>query len=97
MIVERLHGLGGAQRQAVRLSRALAGHGVEARIVTGRWRRAEPRRSQLDGIPVTAVFTAFKMFHLKGLRKFGVYLYMASLFLHLLRRRREFDVFHVLS
>jgi glycosyltransferase involved in cell wall biosynthesis len=37
------------------------------------------------------------MFHLKELRKFGVYLYMASLFLHLLRRRREFDVIHVHS
>jgi len=97
MIVERLYALGGAQRQALRLSRALGEHGVRASIVTGRWRRAEPRRAEVEGVPVTAVFTAFKMFHVKGLRKFGVYLYMANLFLHLVRRRREFDVIHVHS
>lgn len=97
MIVERLYGLGGAQEQAVRLSRALLEQGVESRIVTGRWRRSEPRRASLHGVDVTAVFTAFKMFHLKGLRKFGVYLYMATLFFHLWLRRREFDVIHVHS
>ena len=97
MIVERLYALGGAQQQALRLSRALEEHGVRSSIVTGRWRRAEPRRAELEGVPVTAVFTAFKGFHVKGLRKFGVYLYMVNLFLHLLLRRREFDVIHVHS
>jgi glycosyltransferase involved in cell wall biosynthesis len=51
----------------------------------------------MDGVPVTALFTAFKMFGLKGLRKLGVYLYLASLLLHLLLRRRSYDVLHVHS
>jgi glycosyltransferase involved in cell wall biosynthesis len=97
MVVERLHALGGAQEQAVRLCRALRAHGISTRIVTGRWRRSEPRRTEMGGVPVTAVFTAFKMFDLKGLRKFGVYLYLANLFLHLLLHRRSYDIIHVHS
>ncbi|HVR76414.1 MAG TPA: glycosyltransferase [Planctomycetota bacterium] len=97
MVVEKLHGLGGAQVQAVRLARALRLEGIEARLVTGRWRRSEPRSLELEGIPVTAVFTALKMFHLKGLRKLGMYIYLASLLVHLLRKRRLYDVIHVHS
>jgi glycosyltransferase involved in cell wall biosynthesis len=97
MVVERLYGLGGAQKQALRLCRALRAEGIETRIVTGRWRRSEPARAEVEGVPVQALFTAFKMFHLKGLRKFGVYLYMASLYCHLWRTRRSYDAIHVHS
>jgi glycosyltransferase involved in cell wall biosynthesis len=97
MVVEKLFGLGGAQQQALRLARGLRRHGVEARIVTGRWQRSEPRRAQIDGVPVVSVFTALKMFHVKGLRKFAVYIYVLSLLFHLWRRRREYDLLHVHS
>jgi glycosyltransferase involved in cell wall biosynthesis len=97
MVVEKLHGLGGAQKQALRLVRALRAHGIESRIVTGRWRWSEPRRAEMDGVPVTAVFTAFKLFHLKGLRKLGMYIYAASLFVHLWLHRRSYDIIHVHS
>ncbi|MBI4600732.1 MAG: glycosyltransferase [Planctomycetes bacterium] len=97
MVVEKLYGLGGAQAQALRLARALRSEGVEARIVTGRWRLREPWRAEVEGVPVTAVFTAFKMLHLKGLRKLGMYVYLSSLLLHLWLRRRSYDVLHVHS
>ena len=97
MVVERLRGLGGAQKQALRLARALRGFGVGARVVTGRWYYSEPRHAVIDEIPVTAVFTAFKMCHLKGLRKLGVYVYFASLLVYLWRHRHSYDVIHVHS
>ncbi len=97
MVVEKLHGLGGAQMQALRLARALRGQGIASRIVTGRWRWKEPARTEVDGVPVLALFTAFKFFHLKGLRKLGMYIYLASLFFHLWFRRRSYDVIHVHS
>lgn len=97
MVVEKLYGLGGAQKQALRLSRALGRLGVEANIVTGRWRLSEPARAEVEGVPVTAVFTAFKMFHVKGLRKLGIYIYLLSLLFYLWRRRKTFDVLHVHS
>jgi glycosyltransferase involved in cell wall biosynthesis len=97
MVVEKFYGLGGAQKQALRLSRALRNSGIEASIVTGRWRLSEPARAEVEGVPVRAVFTAFKMFHVKGLRKLGIYVYVLSLLLHLLRGRRKFDILHVHS
>ena len=97
MVVEKLQGLGGAQKQALRLARALRGLDVSSTIVTGRWRYSEPRRTVVEEIPVTAVFTAFKMCHLKGLRKFGMYVYLVSLFLYLWRHRRRYDLIHVHS
>jgi len=97
MVVEKLHGLGGAQQQALRLARALRAHGIEPRIVTGRWRWSEPRRTVLDGIPVLALFTAFKGLHVKGMRKLGVLVYLLSLFLHLWLERKRYDVLHVHS
>ena len=97
MVVEKLHGLGGAQMQALRLARALKPRGIEARIVTGRWRWSEPRRTEIDGIEVLGLFTAFKFFHLRGLRRLGMYIYLASLLLHLWLKRRSYDVIHVHS
>lgn len=97
MVVEKLHGLGGAQQQALRLARALGRCGVESRVVTGRWRWSEPRRGEVEGVPVQGLFTAYKGFHLKGLRKLGVYVYLVSLFLHLWLTRKTYDVLHVHS
>lgn len=97
MVVEKLYGLGGAQKQALRLCKALGGMGVETRIVTGRWRWSEPRKSAMEGTQVLALFTAFKLFHLKGLRKFANFIFVASLLLHLFLRRKTYDVIHVHS
>jgi len=97
MVVEKLHGLGGAQQQALRLARALRAQDVDAKIVTGRWRRSEPAHAVVDGVSVTAVFTAFKGFHWRGFRKVGMYIYLLSLWLYLWRRRREYDLIHVHS
>jgi glycosyltransferase involved in cell wall biosynthesis len=98
MVVERLYEVGGAQTQVIRLVRALRNHGVEARVVTGRWRRSDPRRAELEGgVEVRSIFTAFEMLHIRGLRKFGIYLYILSLMLHLSLRRSHYDVLHVHS
>lgn len=97
MVVEKFYGLGGAQAQALRLCRALGRQHVEAGIVTGRWRRSEPKEAEVEGIHVRALFTAFKMFHLKGVRKFGDLVYLTSLLRHLSRTRDSYDILHVHS
>lgn len=98
MVVERLYEVGGAQTQVIRLVCALRNHGVEAGIVTGRWRRSDPRRAELEGgVEVRSIFTGFEMLHIKGLRKFGIYLYILSLMLHLFLRRSQYDIVHVHS
>src|SRR5262245_16115847 len=97
MVVEKLYGLGGAQQQALRLARSLGVEGIEASVVTGRWRRSEPRRAAVDGVPVRAIFTALKMWHLKGLRKLGMYVFLLRLLAYLVAHRRDYDVLHVHS
>jgi glycosyltransferase involved in cell wall biosynthesis len=98
MVVERLYELGGAQSQVTRLVRALMNRGIEVKVVTGRWRFSDPHRGELgDGVEVRAIFTAFEMFHIKGLRKFGIYLYILSLMFYLFRNRFRYDIVHVHS
>jgi glycosyltransferase involved in cell wall biosynthesis len=51
----------------------------------------------MEGTRVRALFTAFKLFHVKGLRKFGNYIFLVSLLFHLFLHRKSFDVIHVHS
>ena len=86
--------IGGAERQALRLATRLSEKGVSAVVVTGLWDRGQPRREVIQGIAVHRHFTAWGMFDIKGLRKFGQYFYLLSLLLYLIRHRREYDVIH---
>jgi len=63
-------------------------------VVTGLWEWGQPRREIIQGIPVHRHFTAWGMFGIKGLRKFGFYTYLLSLFLYLLWHRNEYELIH---
>ena len=96
MVVRLFHPwVGGTERQAHTLARALIDRGVEVRVVTGRWFRGTPRRDTIDGVPVFRNNTLWEFFGIRGLRKFGGYLYMVTLLWHLWRTRRGYDVIHV--
>lgn len=96
MVVRLFHPwIGGTERQAHKLARALIEHGVDVRIVTGRWFRGTARSEVVDGVPVFRNNTLWELFGIKGLRKFGGYLYIASLLTHLWRHRDSYDVIHV--
>lgn len=96
MVVRLFHPwIGGTERQAHRLAAALLDRGVDVQVVTGRWFRGTRRREMIDGVPVHRNHTLWHCFGIKGLRKFGGYLYMATLWWHLWRRRATYDVIHV--
>ena len=87
--------IGGTERQAHKLAVQLKEQGVPVEIVTGWWFRGTPQREQLDGLPIFRNFTLWQFFGIKGLRKFGGYLYILTLILYLWRRRADYDVIHV--
>ena len=87
--------VGGAERQAHKLAKTLKAKKVVVNISTGWWYRGTPQRETLDGISVYRNHTLWEMFGLRGLRRFGGYLYMLTLLWHLWRRRGEYDILHV--
>ena len=96
MVVRLFHPwVGGTERQAHTLARALIDRGVEVRVVTGWWFRGTPRSETIDGVPVFRNHTLWEFFGIKGLRKFGGYLYMVTLLWHLWRTRHTYDVIHI--
>jgi glycosyltransferase involved in cell wall biosynthesis/Ser/Thr protein kinase RdoA (MazF antagonist) len=97
MMVARLFypWIGGAERQAHKLAQTMATKKTAVQIVTGWWFRGTSQRETLDGIPVYRNQTLWEFFGIKGLRKFGGYLYILSLIWFLWRRRDDYDVIHV--
>lgn len=87
--------VGGTERQAHKLAKMLKARKVDVEITTGWWFRGTPQREVMEGIPVFRNHTLWEMFKIKGLRRFGGYLYMITLLWHLWRRRKEYDVLHV--
>jgi glycosyltransferase involved in cell wall biosynthesis len=87
--------IGGAERQAHKLAKILREKNIDVEIVTGWWFRGTPQRDTLDGVPVFRNHTLWEMFGVKGLRKFGGYLYIGTLVWHLWRRRADYDVIHI--
>lgn len=87
--------LGGTQKQAHRLARALLDEGVDVQLVTGWWFRGTQQRETIDGIPVFRNHTLWEGFGIRGARTFGGYVYILTLLWHLWRRRRTYDVIHV--
>jgi glycosyltransferase involved in cell wall biosynthesis len=96
MLVRLFHPwIGGTERQAHELARALVRTGAEVQVVTGRWFRGTSSHETIDDVPVTRNFTLWEFLGIRGLRKFGGYLYMCTLLWHLWRRRATYDVIHV--
>jgi len=86
---------GGTERQAQKLAAQMKRMGVDVEVVTGHWKWGVPRREVIDGVPITRHFTLWGVFDIRGMRRLSGYLYMASLFFLLWRRRRRYDVLHV--
>jgi glycosyltransferase involved in cell wall biosynthesis len=86
--------IGGAERQALRLAKKLQEKDVSLTVATGLWDWGQPRRQIIQGVPVHRHFTAWGMFNIRGLRKFGQYFYLLSLFLYLIWHRNKYDVVH---
>jgi glycosyltransferase involved in cell wall biosynthesis len=96
MVVRLFHPwIGGTERQALKLSRALADAGYDVRIVTGRWFPGTPRSETIEGVEVFRHHTLWEFFGIRGMKKFGGYLYMLTLAWHLFRTRDSYDVIHV--
>ena len=89
--------IGGAERQAHKLAKKLVEKGIDVQIVTGWWFRQTRQRETIDGISIFRNHTMWHMFDFKGLRKFGGFLYIVTLWWHLWRRKRDYDVIHVHS
>jgi len=87
--------VGGTERQAQKLAAKLIELGVDVSVVTGWWAWGTPRREIIETIPVFRNFTCWGMFGLKGLRKFGGYIYILSLFRYLWKQRQKYDLIHI--
>ncbi|MCB0214375.1 MAG: glycosyltransferase family 4 protein [Anaerolineae bacterium] len=96
MIVRQFYPwIGGAERQAQKLSQALIAQGMDVKVITGWWFRGTSQHEVVEGIPVYRNFTMWEMFGIRGLRKFGCYLYMITLMLYLWWHRHEYDLLHM--
>jgi glycosyltransferase involved in cell wall biosynthesis len=87
--------IGGTERQAHKLAKILIANGLDVKIVTGWWFRKTPQRENIEGVPVFRNITLWEMFGIRGLRRFGGYLYILSLLWYLGRTRNEYDIIHV--
>jgi L-malate glycosyltransferase len=87
--------VGGTERQALKLAQQLAAKGVIVEITTGWWFRGTPQREVVGGVSVFRNHTLWEMFGIRGLRKFGGYLYILSLIFYLWRHRFHYDIIHV--
>lgn len=86
--------IGGAERQALKLAERLIEKGVTVTVVGGQWDWGQPRREEINGVPVRRHFTGWGGFGIRGLRRLSQYLYLLTLFLYLVRCRNEYDLIH---
>ena len=80
--------VGGLERQSHELSKALAGLGLQIRVLSGKITPGQPDFEEVEGISVTRL----KWFAWRPLR-FGITPF--SLLFHLWRQRNEYDVLHL--
>lgn len=86
--------IGGAERQALKLAARLLARGAAVTVVTGRWDWGQPRREQIQGVPVHRHFAGCGLAGVRGLGRLSQYLYLTTLFLYLVWHRNEYDVIH---
>jgi glycosyltransferase involved in cell wall biosynthesis len=87
--------VGGAARQAVKLSRALQMQGVQARILTYRPRLRCRRHELVDGVPVCYVDSLYWLLRYRGVRRLEAVLRVGVLVTYLARYRHEYDIIHI--
>jgi glycosyltransferase involved in cell wall biosynthesis len=86
--------VGGAERQAAKLARRLTERGIDVTIVTGQWKFGERKETVVDHVPVHRHFTFWRMFSIRGLKRFGHYTYLMTLFAYLIKNRNNYDLIH---
>lgn len=87
--------IGGTERQAHKLAKILISKGLNVEIVTGWWFRNTPQKELIEDVPVFRNLTLWEMFGIRGLRRFGGYLYILTLLWRLGRTRNDYDLIHV--
>lgn len=87
--------IGGAEKQAKLLAKALIEKGIQVHVVTGWWKWGTHKQEIIDGIPVYRNFSFWGMFGIKGLRTLGGLIYMITLAIYLIFHRSKYDIFHV--
>ena len=68
--------------------------GVTVTVVGGQWDWGQPRREEINGVPVHRHFTGWGGFNIRGFRRVSQYLYLLTLYLYLVRHRNEYDLIH---
>ena len=87
--------IGGTEKQAHKLAKMLTAKGLDVEIVTGWWFRNTPQSELIEDVPVFRNLTLWEMFGIRGLRRFGGYLYILTLLWYLGRTRNDYDIIHV--
>ena len=96
-MASQLNPVGGAGRQAYKLSAALVRKGVSVTYVTDRrGRHCSKRELDSNGFPIVRLSMLWELFGRRA-RRFGVYTFMTTLSWYLLRHRDEYDLIHVHS
>ncbi|NIM96555.1 MAG: glycosyltransferase, partial [candidate division Zixibacteria bacterium] len=96
MVISQFHPIvGGAEKQALLLSKALKKKGHEVTVVTGWWLRGTLPKESIQQIPVLRNFCVWGMSGPKWRRPLGPFTYMVTLFLYLFRHRKEYHIIHI--
>lgn len=86
---------GGAELQAQNLACKLIENGVDIQMTTSWWFWGTPQCEVIESLSVFRNFAFWGFFGIKGLRKFGDYIYLVALFWYLWRNRNEYDLIHI--
>ena len=99
MVISQFHPIvGGTEKQAKLLAKALVEKGIELHLVTGRWDSQSPRKELIDGARVFRNFSLSGFIEAKTnrfIQLLGGLTYVISLGIHLLIHSREFHIIHV--
>lgn len=87
--------IGGTELQAQNLAHKLIEKGVDIQMTTSWWFRGTQQHEVIESIPVFRNFAFWGFFGIKGLRKFGDYIYLLTLFWYLYRHRNKYDIIHI--
>jgi glycosyltransferase involved in cell wall biosynthesis len=87
--------VGGAARQAVKLSQSLRARGVDTHIITHRPRLRFPRHEVVDGVPVQYINSLYWLLYHKGMRRLEAMVRLGAVLAYLVRQRQSYDVIHI--